>query len=76
MLTFKVDKDAVVTYYQDGEAFPDQWPYTDKAAADLHAQAICDLYNDVKKNPDGVKYPNPILSAKEKAEQAGLILPK
>ena len=75
MLTFKVDNNALVTYYQDGRAFPDEWAYTDRVGAELHAQAICDLYNDPVKNPDGVKYPEQILTPEQKARKAGLILP-
>jgi len=76
MLTFKVDKDALVTYRQDGQDFPDQWPYTDKASAELHAQAICDKYNSKVENPDGIKYPKAIPTAEEKLQQTGFVLPK
>jgi hypothetical protein len=76
MLTFKVDENALVTYRQDGQDFTDLWPYTDKASAELHAQAICDKYNSTVKNPDGIKYPKNIPDAEERLEQAGFIIPE
>jgi hypothetical protein len=76
MLTFKVDANALVTYRQNGQDFPDQWPYSDKASAELHAQAICDKYNSKVENPDGIKYPNYIPTTEERLKNAGLVLPE
>jgi hypothetical protein len=76
MLTFKVDGNALVTYRQDGQDFPDLWPYTDKASAESHAQAICNLYNSKTENPDEVKYPHRIFTAEERLKNAGLVLPE
>lgn len=76
MLTFKVDKDALITYIQDGELFPNLWPWGTKAEAEDYAKRICDKYNSKTENPDGIKYPNAIPTAEEKLQQTGFVLPK
>lgn len=76
MLTYKVDGNALITYYQDGKPVPDVWPWGTKAEAEDYAKRLCDKYNSPTENPDGIKYPNKIKTAEEKAEEAGLILPK
>jgi hypothetical protein len=76
MLTFKVDKDALVTYIQDGESFTDIWPWGNKAEAEAFAKAVCDKYNSKVENPDGIKYPKAIPTAEEKLQQTGFVLPK
>lgn len=75
MLTYKIDSNLLITYYEDDKAFPDSYPWGEYEGAKNYAEAVCDLYNDPVKNPDNVKYPEQILTSEQKARKAGLILP-
>lgn len=58
MLTFTVDNNALITYHQDGQSFPDIFPWGNKTEAENYAKAVCEKYNSSTENPDGIKYPH------------------